>query len=97
MAPEIFNNEKYTLQADIFSYAIVMWEIMTRQTPYKNMESPQALMKFVTVEGGRPDLKLVPPECPQNFKALMIRCWDQDPTKRPDFRTILDALNEIKM
>ena len=55
MAPEIFENKPYTLPADVFSYAICVWEILTRQTPYKNLNSPHAIMKFVVIEKGRPD------------------------------------------
>ena len=49
MAPEIFNNEPYSLKADVYSFAIVLWEIAARKPPYLNMKNPQALMKFVTM------------------------------------------------
>ena len=35
MAPEIFENKRYTKKADVFSYGIVLFEIITRNTPYK--------------------------------------------------------------
>ena len=49
MAPEIFNNEPYTLKADVYSFGIVLWEIAARKPPYLNMKNPQSLMKFITV------------------------------------------------
>lgn len=70
---------------------------MSRQTPYKGMANPQALMKYVTLQNGRPDLNAISPDCPMAFKSLMMKCWDQDPSKRPDFRTILDMLSQINV
>jgi mitogen-activated protein kinase kinase kinase 9 len=63
MAPEIFSNEPYSLKADVYSFAIVLWEIAARKPPYLNM-NPQAIMKLVTVNNGRPDLTEVEPDCP---------------------------------
>jgi hypothetical protein len=40
----------------VYSFAIVLWEIIARKPPYLNMKNTQALMKFVTIEDGRPDL-----------------------------------------
>eukprot|EP01017_Pseudomicrothorax_dubius_P009593 TRINITY_DN13292_c0_g1_i1.p1 TRINITY_DN13292_c0_g1~~TRINITY_DN13292_c0_g1_i1.p1 ORF type:complete len:223 (+),score=22.80 TRINITY_DN13292_c0_g1_i1:106-774(+) len=54
MAPEIFENKDYTIKADVYSYGIVLWEIICRQTPYKNLQTPFAIMKWVTDERGRP-------------------------------------------
>jgi serine/threonine protein kinase len=77
MAPEIFNNEPYSLKADVYSYGIVLWEILSQTPPYTNLKNPQSLMKFITVENGRPDLNLITEDCPTEIKSLMIRCWDQ--------------------
>lgn len=64
MAPEIFSNEQYTLKADVYSYGIVLWEIASRLPPYTNMKNPHSLMKFVTMENGRPDMHFVDKDCP---------------------------------
>jgi serine/threonine protein kinase len=64
MAPEIFENKSYSIKADVYSFAIVLWEIICRETPYKNLKTPHAIMKWVTIENGRPDTKLIPPGCP---------------------------------
>jgi len=36
MAPEVINNEKYTEKADCFSFGIILWEIASREPPYKS-------------------------------------------------------------
>ena len=41
-----------------------MWEICARETPYKSFANPHAIMKFVTLDKGRPDIKLVEQGCP---------------------------------
>jgi serine/threonine protein kinase len=85
MAPEIFNNDPYSLKADVYSFGIVLWEIIARMPPYLNMKNPQALMKYVVMENGRPDLTKLPGDTPKDLITLMVRCWDNSPTKRPNF------------
>ncbi len=94
MAPEIFNNESYTLKADVYSFAIVMWEIAARKPPYLNMKNPQALMKYITVENGRPDISDLT-DCPYEYIQLMIKCWNKSPEVRPTFEEILEILSRM--
>ncbi|CAD8189712.1 unnamed protein product [Paramecium octaurelia] len=93
MAPEVFQNVPYTIKADVYSFAIVLWEICCRETPYKQLSTnPPAIMKLVAVDNGRPDLSLIQVGCPIFLKELMIKCWDKDPTKRPTFQEVLQYL-----
>lgn len=64
MAPELLENRNYTLKVDVYSYAVVLWEICSRETPYKDFKSPLAIMKHVTIENGRPNLSRINPGCP---------------------------------
>ena len=64
MAPEILESKPYSIKADVFSFAIVMWEICARETPYKNLSNPHAIMKYVTIDHGRPDKRKFQKDCP---------------------------------
>ena len=44
---------------------MVVWEICSRETPYKNLPNPHAIMKYVTIDKGRPDMNKIPKECPK--------------------------------
>ena len=37
MAPEVIGNKPYTEKADVFSYSIILWEIASREPPYRNI------------------------------------------------------------
>jgi len=63
MAPEVIENKQYTLKADVFSYGIIIWEILTRKTPYADM-SQQQISFYVTVKKGRPDKSIIPHNTP---------------------------------
>ncbi len=75
MAPEVIENKDYTIKADIFSFGvkihklkklndqIIIWEILTRKTPYSDM-SQQQISFYVTVKKGRPDKSLIPHNTP---------------------------------
>ena len=86
MAPELLDsNSGYDLKVDVFSYGIVLWEILTRSVPYRNLEPAQIIARVLTSDLRPPMPEGTPPEI-----ALMIRqCWDRDPKARPTFSEIL--------
>ena len=94
MAPEILANKNYSLPADVYSYGIVLWEVATRLTPYKDL-NPAVIPYRVLELGERPNINLVPPTCPQDLKQLIADCWQTDPESRPTFSKILTVLNSI--
>lgn len=103
MAPEIFESKPYSLKADVYSFGvfiiisfkIVLWEVCSRETPYKSFTNPHAIMKYVTFDSGRPDLNLIQEGCPIIVKNLMMRCWDPEPNIRPGFLEILSILRSL--
>lgn len=96
MAPEVIANRPYDLSADVYSYGIVLWEIVCRDTPYRNIP-PMAIAERVLRFGERPNLTMVPSSCPAALRDLMIRCWQTDSSKRPTFSEILDSLERIEV
>ena len=87
LAPEVMGGESYTDKADVYSYGMVLWELLANRKPFENL-LPMQLMFKVYAQNARPDLSLVPDE----FRPLIERCWDREPRQRPDFGHILDVL-----
>jgi len=63
MAPEVIMNQPYTIKADVYSYGIVLWEILTRRKPYEGI-NPTMIGYNVVHFNKRPDEKFIPPDCP---------------------------------
>lgn len=91
MAPEVFNKEKYDGASDVYSFAIVMWEMATRQDPWATV--PLWKVPELVTKGERPPL---PPSCPEEITKLITACWQTDPSLRPDFDQIIDYLQKLK-
>ncbi|EXX72040.1 Skm1p [Rhizophagus irregularis DAOM 197198w] len=92
IAPEVINGKGYTFRSDIYSIAMLMWEISFGQPPFMNYEHDYILAIDI-IDGIRP--KIVS-EIPSKYKSLMEQCWDANPLKRPDTRTLHKKINEIK-
>jgi serine/threonine protein kinase len=92
MAPEVIRGFKYTEKADVFSFAVIMWELATRKPPYYGIDG-SVVSQRVVKEGLRP--KISEKECPGPFLELMRRCWDEDPDKRPYFGEIITDLQAM--
>ncbi|KAF3847741.1 hypothetical protein F7725_020769 [Dissostichus mawsoni] len=84
---------------DVYSFGIVMWEILTQQKPYAGCSVTTVLLHVS--QGKRPSVELMPelkpPECDQMI-GIMRHCWDQDLRKRPQFSDTVretEALSDI--
>ncbi|POG74293.1 kinase-like domain-containing protein [Rhizophagus irregularis DAOM 181602=DAOM 197198] len=93
IAPEVIVGREYTFASDIYSIAILMWEISSGQTPFINYEHENDIVMNI-INGIRP--KIVP-GTPLEYKNLMKECWDADPLKRPDANTLCNKINDINL
>ena len=76
MAPEVMQSETdYTHKADVYSFGIVMWEIMARDPPFKTLR-PHEIISSVVMEQKRPDINAIPSNCPPQYKTIMEKCRD---------------------
>mmetsp|Transcript_20214 Transcript_20214/g.47159 ORF Transcript_20214/g.47159 Transcript_20214/m.47159 type:complete len:293 (+) Transcript_20214:138-1016(+) len=93
MAPEVFVGTNYDVKVDVYSYAMIIFEIICREIPFED-EEPASVGKLA-VKGQRPELEAVPPDIPDLWRDLMIACWAHDPESRPAFSTIVATLREV--
>jgi serine/threonine protein kinase len=91
IAPEVISGKQTTFASDIYSVAMLMWEISFEQPPFINYEHDYDLAINI-INGMRPKITS---EIPLKYKNLMEQCWDADPLKRPDTNTLLGKIREI--
>ncbi|RHN40695.1 putative protein kinase TKL-Pl-6 family [Medicago truncatula] len=90
MAPELLNgnSNKVSEKVDVFSFGIVLWEILTGEEPYANMH-------YGGIIGGIVNNTLrpaIPSYCDLEWKTLMEECWAPNPVARPSFTQIASRL-----
>lgn len=90
-APEVHNSGHYSLPADVYSFAIVMWECVERRLPFEEHKTVWAVRNAV-LDGQRPP---VGPLVPGAFAELMVQCWDAAPERRPTFEVIVETLDAL--
>jgi len=91
MAPEVALRKPYNEKVDIYSFGIILWQMVTGETPFDGM-SKAMYMESVAVGGLRPS---IPKDVPKDLAMLMQQCWDQDPKRRPSCTAILAALEGL--
>ncbi|RWS26942.1 hypothetical protein B4U80_07497 [Leptotrombidium deliense] len=94
MAPELFKNSKPTTKCDIYSFGIIMWQLVCRTIPYSNIESPEIIIYKVVAENLRPTFSN---EAMLNFNKyceLAQCCWNKSPSERPSAQHLLLKLSE---
>ena len=89
MPPEVIRNEPCNEKVDIWSFGVCVWELLTCELPYKNVDSSAIIWGV-----GSNSLQLpIPSTCPDGFKLLIKQCWSSKPRNRPSFRHILMHLD----
>eukprot|EP01113_Clastostelium_recurvatum_P018131 TRINITY_DN2138_c1_g1_i5.p1 TRINITY_DN2138_c1_g1~~TRINITY_DN2138_c1_g1_i5.p1 ORF type:complete len:572 (+),score=95.93 TRINITY_DN2138_c1_g1_i5:28-1716(+) len=89
MAPECIQNQLYSKKGDVWSFGVVVWEILHRRHPYEGLTSMQAAFGVMNhtlslhIDDGVPGL----------YADLMRACWDYEPANRPHFKAILKLLS----
>lgn len=91
MAPEVIEHKPYDHKADVFSFGVLLWELLTGKLPYEYLTPLQAAVGVVQ-KGLRPT---IPKHTNPKLTELLERCWQQDPALRPDFAEIIEILQQI--
>lgn len=91
MAVEVLASKPYSEKADVFSFGILLWEMVARKLPYFGMQ-PMQVGIAVLQQDLRPT---IPPKTPLPLSNMMRACWDSDPTRRPSFAQLVEALEKM--
>ncbi|XP_008287255.1 ephrin type-A receptor 2a isoform X2 [Stegastes partitus] len=90
-APEAIEYRKFTSASDVWSFGIVMWEVMAfGERPYWDMSNHE-VMKAINEAFRLP----APMDCPSAIYQLMLQCWQHDRSKRPRFTDIVNILDKL--
>ncbi|CAM9636590.1 unnamed protein product, partial [Laminaria digitata] len=92
MAPELVRHEPYNAKADIYSWAILSWEVLSVSRPYTGI-TESSFIKRVVMDGHRPELRK---SWPERLRALLASAWHADYSKRPTAAEIVRVLEAIK-
>ncbi|XP_036956723.1 macrophage-stimulating protein receptor-like [Acanthopagrus latus] len=91
MAIESLQTQKFTTKSDVWSYGILMWELLTRgASPYPDVD-PYDITHYLLKGRRLPQ----PQFCPDTLYSIMLTCWDPEPEYRPSFHSLVTEVQHI--
>jgi len=91
MAPEVYMGEQYSFPADIYSFAIVLFQLVTGTEAYQNVD----IFKFMNKVAHEQHRPTIPTTVSPTWARIITQCWAADPLQRPKFQTILEECSVI--
>jgi len=88
MAPESIEKQVYSKKSDVWTFGIVVYEIVAQSEPHKDLNIVEAAIAIST-SGLTPK---VPENCPPLLREIMTMCWNKDPEQRPTIEKICSML-----
>lgn len=92
MAPEVFEGSNYSEKCDVFSWGIILWEVLTRKKPFDEIGGSAFCIMWAVHRGTRPPLIK---DLPETIETLMTRCWDKEPSQRPSMEEVRNTMSDL--
>ncbi|MBN3293065.1 M3K9 kinase, partial [Polypterus senegalus] len=92
MAPEVIRSSTFSKGSDVWSYGVLLWELLTGEVPFRGIDGLAVAYGVAMNKLALP----IPTTCPEPFARLMEDCWNPDPHARPSFTSVLDQLTTIE-
>lgn len=92
MAPEVFESSSYTEKCDVFSWGIILWEVLSGKKPFDEIGGSAFRILWAVHKGQRPPLldDFLPA-----INELMQNCWHPDPSKRPNMAEVVHVMADL--
>jgi len=94
MAPEVLGSQRYNEKADVYSFGVIMWELLTRECPFEGLGQVQVAMKVLNERTS----VAVPEWCGlglPTLAGLVKACTAHEPERRPSFEMVLQQLEQL--
>lgn len=92
MSPEIGRGERYNEKCDVYSFTVLLWEMLTCERPYNQYTSPEKLMRGVFTQGERPKL---PRQWDTSLQHLVQSGWSPNVDERATMRQLCRGLQAL--
>lgn len=89
-APEVLRCEAHDERADIYSFAVIVWELVMQEIPWRNLLDAQVV--YMVSYKGR---QLPVEHLTEQMQSLLLSCWNADPSKRPSFAEVTARLERM--
>ncbi|XP_057809745.1 uncharacterized protein LOC131024241 isoform X2 [Salvia miltiorrhiza] len=92
MAPEILRNEPADEKSDIYSFGVILWELVTLKIPWENLNS----MQVIGAVGFMNQRLDIPNNVDAQWASIIQSCWSSEPRSRPSFQELVDQLKDMQ-
>lgn len=93
MAPEVLLNEDLDSKLDVYAFALVFWEILTRDNLFEEYDDKDVFTEDIAKKNVRPPLDGIH----LKLAEILKQSWDRDPTKRPSFEDLIDSIRKATL
>ncbi|XP_020113919.1 dual specificity protein kinase shkB-like [Ananas comosus] len=92
MAPEVLRNEPSDEKSDVYSYGVILWELVTEKIPWDSLNS----MQVIGAVGFMNQRLELPSDLDPQWVSMIESCWHSDPKCRPTFQEIMERLKDLQ-